>query len=112
MAVAGAPTFSGNDVIVTLTGVTDAQYVTVTLSAVTSTDGGSGGTASARVGYLAGDVSQNRVVTFSDMTLTNGELTHPVTTLNFLKDVNFSGSITFSDLLLVNGDITHALPTP
>ena len=34
--VAGAPSFSGNDMIVPLTGVPNAQYVTVTVSNVSS----------------------------------------------------------------------------
>ena len=34
VATAAAPTFSGNDVVVGLTGVTDRQYVTVTLTNV------------------------------------------------------------------------------
>ena len=32
----------------------------------------------------------------------NRELAHPVTALNFLKDVNARGTLTLSDLLLVN----------
>ena len=39
-ATAGAPTFSGNDVIVGLTGVNNQQYVTVALTNVASVDGG------------------------------------------------------------------------
>jgi hypothetical protein len=54
-ATAAAPTFSGNDVIVSLTGVTNIQYVTVALSNVSSADGGSGGTGSVRVGFLTGE---------------------------------------------------------
>ncbi len=49
-AVAGAPSFSGNDMIVPLTGVANAQYVTVTVSNVSSSDGFSGGTGSVRLG--------------------------------------------------------------
>ena len=43
-ATAGAPTFSGNDVIVPLTGVTDRQYVTISATNVSSaaSSGGSG----------------------------------------------------------------------
>jgi hypothetical protein len=70
-ATAAAPTFSGNDVIVSLTGVTDVQYVTVALSNVTSADGGSGGTGSVRVGYLAADVNQGRAVSIADVAIVN-----------------------------------------
>ena len=59
----------GSTVVVDLTGVTNAQYVTVTLSSVASTDGGTGGTGVARAGFLVGDVNQNRVVTVADLGL-------------------------------------------
>ncbi len=73
VAVAAAPAFSGNSVIVTLGGVANAQYVTVSLSNITAADGGVG-LASVRVGFLAGDVNQNRVVTVSDLVLVNAAI--------------------------------------
>ena len=111
-ATAGAPTFSGNDVIVGLTGVANRQYATILLTGIASADGGSGGSALARIGFLVGDVNQSRVVTFSDLVLANAQLTKPVTALNFLKDVNASGSLTFSDLVLINANLAHSLPAP
>jgi hypothetical protein len=68
-ATAGTPTFSGNDVVVGLTGVSNQQYVTIALANVASTDGGTGGCSSVRLGFLAGDVNQNRVVTLADLGL-------------------------------------------
>src|SRR4029078_784763 len=59
-ATAGTPTFSGNDVIVGLTGVTNPQDVTVTLTTVGAADGSGGGSGSVRIGFLLGDVNQNR----------------------------------------------------
>jgi hypothetical protein len=111
-ATAGTPTFSGNSVIVPLTGVSDRQYVTVTLSAVTSTDGGSGGTGVARVGFLRGDVSQNRVVSLADVAQVNAQLAQLVTAANFLKDVNASGTLSLADKAIANANLTQALPTP
>ena len=111
-AAAAAPIFSGNDVIVGLTGVTNTQYVTISLTDVASTDGTTGGSGSVRVGFLFGDVNQSQVVTFSDLVLANAQLTKPVTVLNFLKDVNASGSLTFSDLMLINANLGKALPNP
>ncbi len=97
---------------VNLTGVGNQQYVTVAVSGVTAEDGGSGGAGTGRVGYLAGDVNQNRVVTVSDRLLINAQVAHKVTASNFLKDVNANGVLTVSDLLLVNRTITNALPPP
>jgi subtilisin family serine protease len=111
-AIAGAPTFSGNDVVVALTGVTNAQYVTVTLAAVTAMDGGTGGAASARIGFLAADVNQNRVVTVADVGLVNGQLAQAVTAANYLKDINASGTLTVADKAIANANQTTSLPAP
>jgi hypothetical protein len=111
-ATAGTPSFSGNSVIVPLTGVSDMQYVTVTLSAVTSTDGGSGGSGVARAGFLRGDVSQNRVVSLADVAQVNAQLAQLVTAANFLKDVNASGTLSLADKAIANANLTRALPTP
>jgi PQQ-like domain len=111
-AVAGAPTFSGSEMTVNLTGVGNQQYVTVAVSDVTALDGGSGGAGTGRVGYLACDVNQNRVVTVADHVLVSAQVAHKVTALNFLKDVNANGILTVSDLLLVNRAITTVLPAP
>ena len=111
-AIAAAPTFSGNNVIVNLTGVTNRQYVTVTLSNVKSADGGTGGTGKVRIGFLVGDVSQNRVITLADAGLVNAALAQQVTTLNYLKDINASGSLTLADKAIVNASLSTALPPP
>ncbi len=112
VAVAAAPTFTGNSVVVDLTGVNNAQYVTVSLSNITAADGGSGGTATVRVGFLLGDVNGNRVVTVSDVGLVNAQIAQPLAASNFLTDVNASGSITVSDKGLTNSVVATALPAP
>jgi hypothetical protein len=111
-ATAGPPTFSGNDVIVGLTGVTNQQYVRVSLTSVASSDGGTGGSGSVRIGFLAGDVNQNRVVTAADLGLVNVQLAQPVTAANYLKDVNANGSMTVSDKNIVNANLAKSLPAP
>jgi uncharacterized repeat protein (TIGR01451 family) len=111
-ATAGAPIFSGNDVVVPLTGVTDKQYVTVGLTNVASTDGGTGGSGSVRVGFLLGDVNQSRVVSLADFALVNAQLAQPATAVNFLKDVNTSGTVTLADMGITNANLTKALPAP
>jgi hypothetical protein len=108
----GAPTFSGNDVVVDLTGVTDLQYVTLTLTGIASADGGADGSATVRVGFLAGDVNQNRVVTVADLGLVNAQLAQVVTAANFLRDVNATGTMTVADKGLTNTNLTRSLPAP
>ena len=111
-ATAGAPTFSGNDVTVSLTGVANQQYVTIALTNVASADGGTGGGGTVRAGFLMGDVNQNRAVTFSDLVLANGQLTQTVSASNFLMDINANGVLTFSDMVLTNGQVGKSLPAP
>ena len=111
-AVAGGPTFSGNDMIVPLTGVLNAQYVTVTLSNVSSSDGFSGGTGSVRLGLLQGDVDGSRVVTVLDLVHVNAQLGKTLTNANFINDVNQSGLITVLDKVRVNNVLGNFLPAP
>jgi hypothetical protein len=112
VATAGAPTFSGNAVVVPLSGVNNQQYVTVTLTNVASTDGGTGGAGEARVGFLLGDVNGSRVVSVADLGIVNSVLAQVVTASNYLKDVNVSGTLTLADKGITNANLTKALPTP
>ncbi len=109
---AGTPTFSGNEMRVPLSGVTNQQYVTVAVSDVVAADGGAGGGGSVRIGFLLGDVSQNRVVTVSDLGQVNAQIAQVVTASNYLKDVNVSGTLTVADKGIANTQITKALPAP
>lgn len=111
-ATGSTPTLSGNDVIVPLSGVVDRQYVTVSLTNVSSTDGGTGGSGDVRVGFLLGDVNQSRVVSVADLGLVNAQLAQSVTAANFLKDVNASGTVTLADKGITNANLTMALPPP
>ena len=112
VATAAAPTFSGNDVVVALTAVNDAQYVTVSLTNVASTDGGTGGVATARVGFLRGDVNGSRLIAVTDLVVVNNQLGKPLTAANFVSDVNTSGIITVLDKVVVNNALGHFLPAP
>jgi len=112
LATAGTPTFVGNNVVVPLTGVIDAQYVTIALTDVVASDASTGGSGSARVGFLAGDVNQNRVVTLADLGLVNAQLAQSVMLSNFLKDVNASGTLSLADKGITNSRLTKSLPAP
>jgi hypothetical protein len=111
-ATPGPATFIGSDVVVGLTGVTNQQYVTVTLTNVSSSDGATGGSGSIRIGFLLGDVNQNRVVSVADLGLVNAQLAQQVTAANYLKDVNASGTLTVGDKGITNANLTKALPAP
>jgi hypothetical protein len=111
-ATAASPTFSGNDVVVALTNVTNQQYVTVSLTGVGSTDGSTGGVGSARIGFLTGDVNGTRVISVADLGLVNAQLSQVVTAANYLKDVNASGTLTLADKGITNANLTKALAAP
>ena len=111
-AVLGTVTFAGSEMTVNLTGVNNQQYVTVTVSNVAAADGGTGGSGAGRIGYLAGDVNQNRVVSVADLGLVNAQLAQPVTAANYLRDVNASGTLSLADMGLTNSRLTTALPAP
>jgi hypothetical protein len=110
-ATAGALTFVGNDVVVPLANVVDRHYTTITLTNVASASA-TGGTASVRIGFLVGDVSQNGVVTVSDLAQVNTQLSQVATASNYLKDVNASGTISVADKGLTNANLSQGLPPP
>jgi hypothetical protein len=111
VATAGTPTYSGNEMIVSLTGVSNQQYVTVMVSGVQGAGASTGGGV-VRVGFLLGDVSQNRVVTVSDLAQINAQIAQFVTESNHLKDINASGTLTVADRAIANAQITKSLPAP
>lgn len=111
-ANAATASFVSNEVIVGLTGVSNAQYVTVSLTNVSASDGGTNGGGSVRVGFLAGDVNGSRSVTLSDLLSVNGALAQTVTAENYLLDVNLSGTLSLADKMFVNSNLAQALAPP
>jgi hypothetical protein len=111
-ATVGATTFTGNSVVVDLTNVSNQQYVTIALTNVASSDGGTGGTGGVRIGFLLGDTNQDGVVTLADVALVNSRLAQTVSAVNFLSDVDVSGALTISDKALTNAQLTKGLPAP
>jgi hypothetical protein len=109
-AALGTTTVGGNDVAVTLTGVTDDQYVAVGLTNVAGQDGSAGGSGVVRVGFLIGDVNQSGVVSLADKGLTNAQASQSASPANFMTDINTSGAITVADVGIVNAKLTGALP--
>ena len=104
-------TITANDVVLDYMGVLDAQYLTVNLANVGSTDGGRG-SGSLRVGFLLGDANQNRQVTVADVGIVNASLLAPVTAANFMLDVNIDGKLTVADKGITNASLLRKLPPP
>ena len=110
-ATVSSPFPLGTQMSLTLSGVADRQYVTISLTNLTSPDG-STGSASLRIGFLAGDVNQSRTVSLADLGLVNAVLAQPVTMSNYLRDVNASGTITIADKGITNANLTKSLSPP
>ncbi len=99
---------SGPQVTVNLTGVTNAQIITVTLMNVN--DGTNTGDIPISMGVLVGDVNSNAIVNASDVSLTKSQVGNPVSGSNFREDVNANGTISSTDVALVKSDVGNALP--
>jgi hypothetical protein len=103
----------GNDAhryIVNLTGVTNAQVITVSLTNVTDSAGDSSSAVSASMGILLGDVNASGVVTSGDTNLCKAQALQPVTNTNFRNDINASGSITTGDVNQIKQNALSRLP--
>ncbi len=106
--VAGSPSVSGSQVTVNLTGVTNAQRLTLTLNNVN--DGTSSGDVPISMGVLAGDTNGNSSVNASDVSQTKGQLGNGVSAANFRNDVNVNGTLNASDTAIVKANLGTALP--
>ena len=95
-------------VTINLTGVTNAQRITVTLSGVNN--GTSTGDVSVQMGVLIGDTNGNGTVNASDIAQTKTQSGQVVNTANFRTDVNASGTINASDIGQVKAQSGTSLP--
>ncbi|MBL0125252.1 MAG: hypothetical protein IPP88_22115 [Betaproteobacteria bacterium] len=84
---------AGSEVIVTLSGVADAQRVTISLTGVNGA-----GTASASIGFLVGDVNITRRVDAADASAIKARTGQRANAGNYFYDLNASGVITVSDV--------------
>jgi len=92
-------------VTVHLTNVPDTKRVGVTL-----TVNGIANAATAYIGFLYGDVSQNRQVQGTDSTAVRARMGAPLDTTNFMYDVNVNGAIQGTDDTIVRSLIGNSLP--
>jgi hypothetical protein len=95
---------------VNLTGVTNAQIITVTLSNVSDSAGNSSGAISAQMGVLLGDVNASGRVDAADVSLVRQQTLQPVTSSNFREDINASGRIDAADVSIARQQTLASLP--
>lgn len=96
--------YSGNDMIVTLTGVTDQQVLTL------STTGGSVSPTVVPLGFLAGDTTGDRGVNSADIGQTKSKSGQTLDLTNFRTDINVDGAVNSGDIGLVKALSGDALP--
>jgi hypothetical protein len=114
----GTGTVAGADIdpsdahnyIVNLTGVPNAQLITVALSNVTDAAGNFSSSVAARMGVLIGDVNANRRVDAADVSLVRQQTLQPVGPSNFREDINATGRIDASDVSIARQQTLTSLP--
>jgi hypothetical protein len=109
-SVADAPAFSGNTMTVDLTGVANAQTVTVTLSNVTDSSSQTLPDTSISASFLLGDTNGNGSVNASDVSQTKAQVGQAVSGSNCREDINVNGTINATDASLVKTSLGTALP--
>jgi hypothetical protein len=96
--------------VVNLTGVADAQVLTVSLSNVTDSAGNFSSAVSGSMGVLIGDTNGDGFVNSADISQTKSQSGQMVTSSNFREDVNTDGFINSGDISLVKSKSGTALP--
>ncbi len=99
-----------NQYTVNLTGVTNAQYLTVTLNGTLDSMGNSGNVVGPRMGVLIGDTTADTFVNSGDIAQTKSQSGQFVTGSNFRSDVNVDGNLNSADIGLVKSKSGTALP--
>ena len=99
---------SGNVVTVDLTGVTNAQRLTVTLNNVTDVNGA--GNVPVNMAVLLGDTNEDTAVNSADISQTKSRSGTAVTSTNFRSDVTIDGNLNSADIGLVKSKSGTALP--
>jgi hypothetical protein len=103
---AGSPSFSGSTMTVPLTGVGNAQTLTLTVNNVNGTLP----SASVNVGFLIGDTNNDHSVNAADIGQTKSQSGVALTSSNFREDVNLDGNINSSDIGLVKSESGTSIP--
>jgi hypothetical protein len=109
-SVSGTPTFTLNTMKVNLTGVPNAQTLTITLNNVKDGFGQTLPNLEVPMNVLLGDTNGNKSVTASDISQTKAQSGNAARTDNFRTDLNGDGSITSSDISIVKAAAGTLVP--
>ncbi len=109
-ASASNPTISGNTLSVTLSGVADAQRVTISLNGVTGTAAQTLAATSVNMNMLIGDVNGSKAVSAADVSQTKASASATLNASNFRADLVVTGTINSSDIGLVKSRSGASVP--
>jgi hypothetical protein len=96
--------------VVDLTGVANAQTITLSLTNVTDSVGNFSSGIVGSMGVLIGDVNANGVVSNTDVAAIKVQVAAPVTSSNFRTDVNANGVISNTDVSGAKSQVGTSLP--
>jgi hypothetical protein len=96
--------------IVNLTGVTNAQYITVSLVNVNDAIGRFSSSVSALMGVLIGDVNASHRVDAADVSSVRQQTLQSISGSNFRADINASGRIDAADVSIARQQTLTSLP--
>jgi hypothetical protein len=99
---------TGNQVVVNLTQVVNAQVLVVTILGVS--DGMNTSNVQATLGVLIGDVNASGRVDAADVSLVRQQTLDAVTISNFRADINASGRIDAADVSIARQQTLTSLP--
>ncbi len=99
-----------NQYTVNLTGVTNQQYVTVSLANVLDSQNNSGNVA-VTMGVLLGDVNASGRVDAADVSSVRQQTLQTIMTSNFRNDLNASGRIDAADVSIARQQTLTSLPS-
>jgi hypothetical protein len=105
VAPTATTTFSGSEMIVDLSGVTNGQRVSITGNNIN----GAGVNASIVLGFLVGDVNNSRSVNSTDAAAVRGQNLVALSASNCKFDVNVSGAINSTDAAATRGQNLQTL---
>jgi hypothetical protein len=97
----------GTQVMVNLTGVSDAQRIVVTLNV---SDGTNTGDVPIPMGVLVGDTNDNGTVSNADVSSIQAQVGAPVGQSNFRMDVNANGTLSNADAATAQAQVGAQLP--
>jgi hypothetical protein len=100
-----------NEYIVELTGVTNAQQLTVTLNNVQDTSGNTSATMTGTMRVLIGDTNNDGIVNTGDSLQTRNRSGQDVDSATFRSDVNLDGILNVGDTTAVRSRAGTSLPT-